>query len=41
MRQAEGITEELKRQDQLEWVCRMNNIRSRAEEVVTVELVYE
>lgn len=26
MRQAEGITEELKRQDQLEWVCRMNNI---------------
>ena len=41
MRQAEGITEELKRQDQLEWVCRMNNIRSRAEEIVTVELVYE
>ena len=41
MRQAEGITEELKRKDQLEWVCRMNNIRSRAEEVVTVELVYE
>ena len=24
MRQTEGITEELKRQDQLEWVCRMN-----------------
>ena len=41
MRQTEGITEELKRQDQLEWVCRMNNIRSRAEEIVTVELVYE
>ncbi len=41
MRQAEGITEELKRQDQLEWVCRMNNIRSRAEEIVTNELVYE
>lgn len=41
MRQAEGITEELKRQDQLEWVCRMNNIRNRAEEVVTTELVYE
>lgn len=41
MRQAEGITEELKRQDQLEWVCRMNNIRSRAEEIVTAELVYE
>ena len=40
-RQAEGITEELKRQDQLVWVCRMNNIRSRAEEIVTNELVYE
>lgn len=35
------ITEELKRQDQLEWVCRMNNIRSRAEEIVTAELIYE
>lgn len=41
MRQTESITEELKRQDQLEWVCRMNNIRSRAEEIVTAELVYE
>lgn len=41
LRQAEGITEELKRKDQLEWVCRMNNIRSRAEEIVTEELVYE
>lgn len=41
MRQAEGITDELKRQDQLEWVCRMNNIRSRAEEIVMAELVYE
>ena len=41
MRQAEGITEELKRKDQLEWVCRMNNIRNRAEEIVTDELVYE
>ena len=41
MRQTEGITEELKRQDQLEWVCRMNNIRSRAEEIVTAEFVCE
>ena len=41
MRQAEGITDELKRQDQLERVCRMNNIRSRAEEIVLTELVYE
>ena len=41
MCQTEGITEELKRQDQLEWVCRMNNIRSRAEEIVTDEVVCE
>ena len=41
MRQTKGITEELKRQDQLEWVCRMNNIRSRAEEIVTDELIFE
>lgn len=41
MRQAEGITEELKRKDQLEWVRRMNNISSRAEEIVMAELVYE
>ena len=41
MSQTEEITKELKRQDQLEWVCRMNNIRNRAEEIVTNELVYE
>lgn len=41
MRQIEGITEELKRQDQLEWMRRMNNISSRAEEIVMAELVYE
>ena len=41
MRQTEGITEELKRQDQLEWVCRMNNIRNRVEEIIIEELAYE
>lgn len=41
MRQAEGITEELKRQDQLEWVCRMNNIRNRVEEIIIENLAYE
>ena len=34
LRQAGGITEELKRKDQLEWVRRMNNISIRAEEIV-------
>ena len=40
MAQREGVTEELKADDQMEWVRRMNNIRSRAEEVVLHELVY-
>ena len=36
----EGITEALKAENQMEWVQRMNNIRSRAEEIVLTELVY-
>ena len=37
---AEGITEQLKSDNQLEWVRRMNNIRSRAAEIVSNELIY-
>ena len=37
----EGVTEVLKAADQMEWVRRMNGIRSRAEEIVLTELVYE
>ena len=40
MKAAEGVTEELKAQNQLEWVGRMNNIRSRAEEIINSELIY-
>ena len=40
MTTAEGVTEELKRRDQLGWVRRMNNIRNRAEEIVRNELIY-
>ena len=36
----EGVTESLKRTDQLEWVCQMNNIRNRAEEIVLNEIIY-
>lgn len=36
---AEHITEELKANDQMAWVQAMNNIRSRAEEVVLSELI--
>ena len=36
----QGVTENLKSRDQMEWVRRMNSIRSRAEETVLRELVY-
>ena len=40
MKSAEGVTEELKARNQLEWVGRMNNIRSRAEEIINSEMIY-
>ena len=36
----EGVTEQLKAENQIEWVGRMNNIRSRAMEIVNAELIY-
>ena len=36
----EGITEQLKAENQMEWVRRMNGIRNAAEEVVLAELIY-
>ena len=36
----EGITEQLKADNQMLWVQRMNNIRNRAEEIVNSELIY-
>lgn len=40
MGESEGVNEELKATDQMEWVRRMNNIRNRAEENVNYELIY-
>ena len=40
MAKTEGVTEALKRQDQMEWVRRMNSIRNRAEEIVRNDLIY-
>ena len=40
MAEREGVTEHLKSVDQLGWVRKMNNIRSRAEEVVLHDLIY-
>ena len=40
MKAAEGVTEELKARNQLEWVGRRNNIRNRAEEIIKSEMIY-
>ena len=37
---SEGVTEAMKETNQLEWVCKMNSIRSQAEEIVLSELIY-
>ena len=36
----EGVTEQLKADNQMEWVARMNNIRSRATEIVNHDIIY-
>ena len=38
MAEREGITEQLKADNQMEWVARMNNIRSRATEIVNHDI---
>lgn len=40
MAEREGVTEKLKADNQMEWVAWMNNIRSRATEVVNTDLIY-
>ena len=40
MKEAEGVTEALKRKDMMAWIGAMNNIRDRAEEIVLSELIY-
>ena len=40
MKESEGITEQLKEENQMEWVCRMTNIEARAREVVNNDLIY-
>ena len=36
----EGITEQLKAENQMDWVCKMNNIKARVTNVVIEELIY-
>ena len=40
MSQTDGITEQLKADNQMEWVRRMNNIRHRATEIINHDLIY-
>ena len=40
MKEVEGVTEQLKEENQMEWVCRMQNIEAWAREIVTTELIY-
>lgn len=36
----EGVTEQVKAKNPIEWVCRMNNIRERVNEVVNAEMIF-
>ena len=40
MKESEGVTEQLKENDQLEWVCRMQYIEARVREMVYSNLIY-
>ena len=40
MKQAQGITEQLKAENALEWVQRMNNVKACAREIVEREIIY-
>ena len=40
MAEHEGVTEQLKADNQMEWVARMNNIHSRATEIVNHDIIY-
>lgn len=41
MAEREGVTEQLKTENQTEWVGRMNNIRDRVEEFINAELIFK
>ena len=41
MKRAQGITEQLKAENQMEWVARMNNIQSCAREIGNKEIIYQ
>ena len=40
MKETEGVSDQLKEENQMEWVFRMKNIEARAREIVTTDLIY-
>ncbi len=40
MKETEGVSEQLKDENQMEWVCRMQNIEARAREIVNSEIIF-
>ena len=40
MKESEGVTEQLKEENQMEWVCRTQNIEASVLEVIENELIY-
>ncbi len=40
MAEKQGVTEQLKADNQMEWIARMNNIRNRATEIVNADIIY-
>ena len=40
-KQAEGVNEQLKSDNQMEWVAQMNNIRQRVTEIVNHDIIYK
>jgi len=41
MKQAHGITEQLKADNELEWIGKMNNMQACAREIVDKEMIYQ
>lgn len=40
MKESEGVTEKLKEENQMEWVCRMQNIEASAREMINIKLIF-
>lgn len=40
MKKTEGVTEQMKEENKLEGICRMQNIEARAREIVNTEFIY-